>query len=208
MECPYRFSLTTFNVWGKQYWPERSEPLNKLFSTLKSDIYLLQEVTPEIIYFLDTHLLKYKRVTSSTDETKPLPRGWLTESNIYWNDELFALKDYGQCQLDLTEYPDRCLFWVRLSIRINPSMHIFVSTAHFPWVGSSEEILSGINQRIPTSLKVCQYFRRLFGEGECVIFGGDLNDDYHPIRILNEEMGFVDVFEALDLSPPITHPVR
>jgi endonuclease/exonuclease/phosphatase family metal-dependent hydrolase len=43
---------------------------------------------------------------------------------------------------------------------------------------------------------------------EPAVFGGDLNEDYHPVRILNEECAFVDVFETLDLVPPITHPVR
>ena len=40
------------------------------------------------------------------------------------------------------------------------------------------------------------------------IFGGDFNEDFHPLRILAEEMGMCDVFESLDLPPPITHPMR
>jgi hypothetical protein len=42
----------------------------------------------------------------------------------------------------------------------------------------------------------------------CCVSQGDFNEDFHPTRIFNEELGFIDVFEALDISPPITHPVR
>jgi endonuclease/exonuclease/phosphatase family metal-dependent hydrolase len=77
-----------------------------------------------------------------------------------------------------------------------------------PWAGSSSELTSGINQRIPCTLKICEELRSITHVGEPIILGGDLNDDFHPIRILKSEMGFVDIFESLDLSPPITHPVR
>ena len=97
---------------------------------------------------------------------------------------------------------------MRLVVKANPALKVFFSTAHFPWAGDSYEIETGINQRIPAALKVCEHFRRLVPPQECAIFGGDVNDDFHPIRILSEEVGLMDVFESLDLPPPITHPVR
>ena len=142
-EFPFRLSVTTFNVWGSNHWPQRSEALFQTFQSLRSDIYLLQEVQPQIIEFLDNNLSgRYCRVKGSA--------GWLTESNIYWNDSLLALVDYGKSDLEMEDYPNRGLFWVRLSLRANPVIKIFLSTAHFPWVGCDAELSSGMNQRYCT----------------------------------------------------------
>ena len=70
---------------------------------------------------------------------------------------------------------------------------------------------TGINQRIPATLSVCKALKDSVltkSAKEAIILAGDFNDDYHPLRILNEEMGFIDVFESLDLVSPSTHPVR
>ena len=202
LRFPARITVTTFNVWGSNYWPERAVSLSSMLMILKSDIYLLQEVTPQILQCLDQNMGKYNRIH---DEKNP---GWNTESNIYWNGELFSLIDHGFADLEIEDHPNRGLFWVRLSLKSNPSTTIFCSTAHFPWVGCDAELATGMNQRIPASTKVCEHFRRLVPVNECAIFGGDLNDDFHPLRILSEEVGLMDVFESLDLPPPITHPVR
>eukprot|EP01038_Epipyxis_sp_PR26KG_P009438 gene9438-12718_t len=199
---PVRLSVTTFNVWGNNKWPERSTSLIQTLQTIRSDVYLLQEITPNIIEFLDKTLGVYKRVV---DDKNP---GWVNESNIYWNTDLLELVDHGFSELSMVDYPHRGFFWVRLSIKSMPQSTIFLSTVHFPWVGCPAEISTGINQRIPAATKVCEYFRRLVPPGEPAILGGDFNDDYHPLRVLNDEIGLMDVFESLDLPPPITHPVR
>ncbi|KAJ1398413.1 Endonuclease/exonuclease/phosphatase [Ochromonadaceae sp. CCMP2298] len=196
---PVRVSVTTLNVWGNKHWPARGIPLVQTLLTLRSDVYLFQEVTPSIISYLDSNLATYSRVEG--------PRGWTTESNIYWNSQLFDLVDSGRGDLALDSYPDRSLFWARLRIK-GTDMTIFVSTAHFPWAGDDREVATGINARIPAAMKVCEHLRRLVPPGEPTIFGGDVNDDFHPVRVLNEEGGLMDVFESLDLPPPITHPVR
>lgn len=201
MEFPVRISVTTFNVWGSNHWPARALPLTQTLQSMRSDVYLFQEVTPAIIEHLDKNLLNYKRVESKTI-------GWSTESNIYWNSDLLDLLDYGHGDMDMVGYPNRNLFWVRLAVKAKPSLKVFFSTAHFPWAGHDYEIETGVNQRIPAAMKVCEHFRRLVLPQECAIFGGDINDDFHPIRILGEEVGLMDVFESLDLPPPITHPVR
>lgn len=97
---------------------------------------------------------------------------------------------------------------MRLALRSNPEQVIFVSTAHFPWSGCNAELESGVNQRIPAAMKACEHFRRLVPPNEPLIFGGDFNDDFHPLRVLNEEFGISDIFECMDIPPPSTHPVR
>lgn len=201
VKAPIRISITTFNVWGNNYWPARSLSLEKTLYSLRSDIYLFQELTPDIVSFLDKTLSKHQRVHESDV-------GWNSEGNIYWNSDYLQLVDHGKGNLEMDDYPHRGLFWVRLALKMEPSLTIFVSTAHFPWSGCETELATGINQRIPATIKVCEYIRKLVPPQEPVIFGGDLNDDFHPLRVLNDEMGMIDVFEYLDLVPPITHPVR
>lgn len=202
MSQPFRLSVSTFNLWGDKFWPDRKDALTRTLWTLRSDIFVFQEVTPALLDHLDKVLSGYERVKTESRE------GWVTESNIYWNATLFDLRDVGFGPLDMSDHPHRGLFWVRLLLKENTDKSIFVSTAHFPWVGCQTEIESGVNQRILAATKVCQHIRRLVAHDEVAIFGGDLNEDFHPVRILNEECGFIDVFEALDLPPPITHPVR
>lgn len=201
---PARVSVTTFNVWGKEQWPERKNQMSFTLQSLKSDVYLLQEITPEIVQYLDDSLTDYKRVTPSNKTSL----SWTTESQIYWNDGLFTLVDYGCSNLEMIDYPMRGLFWVRLSVRAQPYLTLFVSTSHLPWPGCPAELSTGMNQRIPAVLKVCEKFRNLLAQDEPVIFGGDFNEDFHPLRILEEEMGMQEVFEMLDQPPPITYPVR
>mmetsp|Transcript_2674 Transcript_2674/g.2852 ORF Transcript_2674/g.2852 Transcript_2674/m.2852 type:complete len:258 (-) Transcript_2674:179-952(-) len=202
MGHPTRITVATYNLWGQNYWPERSDALTQLLSTIRSDVYLFQEVTKDIIKCLDENLVNYQRVKSESRE------GWTKESNIYWNTEIFDLVDFGFGDLGMDDYPLRGLFWVRLSLKDDSKKTVFFSTAHFPWVGSETEIQTGVNQRIPAALKVCEHLRRLVPVQEAAVFAGDLNEDFHPVRILAEECAFIDVFESLDLAPPITHPVR
>lgn len=159
-------------------------------------------MTPEILNVLDKAFSHYDRVKDTTKV------GWTNESNIYFNKELFELRDHGCSDLGIEDHPNRGLFWVRLVVKRIPSITVFVSTAHFPWAGCATEIETGMNQRIPVTHTVCENLRRLVPLNEPTIFGGDFNEDFHPLRILNEEYGMCDVFESLDLPPPITHPVR
>ena len=201
MVHPTRVTVTTFNVWGEKFWPERAGPLADTLLTLRSDVYLFQEVTPAIIKCLDETLGGYQRVKAESRE------GWLKESNIYWNSNIFDLIDFGFGDLGMEDYPLRGLFWVRLALK-DTKKTVFFSTAHFPWVGAQTEVETGINQRIRAALKVCEHLRRLVPPQEAAVFAGDLNEDFHPVRILSEECAFIDVFESLDLVPPVTHPVR
>jgi len=113
-------------------------------------------------------------------------------------------------------------------------LSLFVSTVHLPWVGCKSELRTGINQRIPATMNIVKHLRALCsiptppeasgssaadGGGssatasssppeEVVILGGDFNEDFHPVRILNEQAEMIDVFTLSDTPPPITHPLR
>jgi endonuclease/exonuclease/phosphatase family metal-dependent hydrolase len=202
MSLPARVTVTTFNVWGLNHWSARANRLIQTLLTLRSDVYLFQEVNPQIIQCFDENLYNYSRVVADGNES------WIRESNIYWNKDIFNLLDFGFSDLEMPDYPLRGLFWVRLCLKSDPSKVCFFSTAHFPWVGCERETETGVNQRIVAALKVCEHLRRLVALNEAAIFAGDLNEDYHPVRILSEECAFIDIFEGLDLPPPITHPVR
>ena len=59
---------------------------------------------------------------------------------------------------------------------------------------------------------------------EPVVFAGDFNEDFHPLRVLRlgnrsplmtgtathslPTLALHDVFESLHLMPPVTHPIR
>lgn len=201
-QFPIRVSVMTYNVWGRKHWPDRSAALQQIFTSSRPDVILLQEVTPPVLDAITSVLPSHITVTSSDD-------GWDTcECSILWNDSLFELVGQGFSRLDMTDYPKRGLFWVRLAARANPRITFQVATVHLPWVGAPTELATGVNQRIPICAKLCSVLRYASIPGEAVLLGGDFNDDFHPLRILSEELGFQEVFESLDLSPPITHPVR
>mmetsp|Transcript_23737 Transcript_23737/g.21602 ORF Transcript_23737/g.21602 Transcript_23737/m.21602 type:complete len:313 (-) Transcript_23737:85-1023(-) len=199
---PVRVTVMTLNVWGEELWPDRSSNLSQLLLSNKPDILLLQEVTPAIIAYIEKILIDHDCIRQEDN------KGWILEGNIFYDKRYFKRIEYGSEQLNIQDYPMRSLFWVRLSVRINPSIVMFISTCHLPWSGCSTELSTGINQRIPACYRICELLRHLTRPNETTILGGDFNDDFHPIRILNEEMGLQDVFESLDLPPPITHPVR
>ena len=126
---PIRISIMTFNVWGDHFWPERSESLAQLLSCTRPDVVLLQEVTQDILSLIERTLPHYTRVV---DDSR---HGWNKECNIFWNSNLFQLCAFGAKSLEIKDYPNRDLAWVRLSIKSKPDKKIFCSTAHFPWSG-------------------------------------------------------------------------
>ena len=199
---PARVKIMTWNVWGNNRWPERQKALLRTLHSSAPDIILLQEICPEILEAIDTNMSSLARVY------EPDKKGWNTESNIYYNKALLNKIDHGCSALDMDDHPNRGLFWARFELVAQPSVTFFVSTVHMPWPGCAAEIETGMNQRIPVTITLIEQLRRICPHGEPTVIGGDFNDDFHPTRILQEEMGFTDVFELLDMVPPITHPVR
>jgi endonuclease/exonuclease/phosphatase family metal-dependent hydrolase len=199
---PARVKVMTYNIWGNHRWPERQPALLRTIRREMPDVLLLQEVSPELLQALDLNMTEFSRVS------EPEKMGWTHESNIYYDKNLLLMKDYGSSALDIADHPHRALFWARFELLANPAVSFFASTVHMPWSGSSAEIETGMNQRIPVTKKVIEQLRRVSLHGEPIILAGDFNDDFHPTRILQEEMGCTDVFTLLDMVPPITHPVR
>lgn len=173
-----RISVMSFNIWGNFYLSERINNLKNTLKLINSDIILFQEVTIENLQFLIETLPQYNYVK----EEKEIY--WQTESNIFWNKNIFNLINSGYYSFHHSEYPGRGLFWVRLSLKNQPNNEFIVSTSHLPWVGSNKEITTGINQRIECCRLILQFLNTISKPNEPIIFAGDLNDDYHPLRVL------------------------
>ena len=204
-----RVSIMTWNVWGHpgtHMMPQRLSSINSLINKAIPDIILLQEINEEILNsILQTFGELYAHVPLEEDI------GWSNESNILWRKDMFHLTEYGKVPLDMPDLPDRGLFWVKLdsACRTESFPPIILSTAHMPWLGCSTEVASGVNVRIEITKKVCKFFSQIEGLKDLpLIFTGDFNEDFHPLRVLKEEMGMIDVFESLDVPAPKTHPVR
>ena len=139
--------------------------------------------------------------------------GWQNEGNIYWNSNLFDMVEYGVSDVGMME-PLRRLFWVLLKIKTSESIsnqQILVSTAHFTWEGHVQECKTDVNlrkQQAQRTVTTLDDLQQRFGDPHlAVLFMGDLNEGFHPKRILREA-GFIDCFSALRLPCLPTHPQR
>ena len=134
---------------------------------------------------------------------------YLREGNIMWHSSYFEFIQCGFESFQCDDYPHRGLLWARLSVKGTEGIKLFVCTTHLPWCGSENEILTGLNPRIPAAEIIAASICRLSKPSEeILVLGGDFNEDFHPLRIFRDRLGVIDVFEQLDLIPPITHPVR
>jgi endonuclease/exonuclease/phosphatase family metal-dependent hydrolase len=187
--------VCTYNLWNDQRWPERQEALRRFLECHIPDILCVQELRPVTCEFVDAVLDTHQRV-------EDLFEGWCWEGNIFWNERLFDLVEYGAEDIGILEKLRR-LFWVRLRFRGADKLRtLFVSTAHYTWPGHEVEKRESINVRIPQAGKTIEALNTLVPQGEPLLFMGDLNDSGHPIRILSEG-GLEDSFTALgrDTSP-------
>jgi endonuclease/exonuclease/phosphatase family metal-dependent hydrolase len=204
-----RVSVMTFNMWKMMNepsnWPQRRLPMFECLTTFTPDILCAQELHPS---FHDVLIEALPSHTYVKDDFA----GWQNESNIYWNTNLFTMIEYGIVDIGMKE-PLRRLFWVLLKINTNTqtTQQILVATAHYTWEGHAEESTTGINlrkqqaQRTATTLHELQ--SRIGDPHLTMLFMGDLNENFHPRRILREA-GFIDCFSALRLPPIPTHPQR
>ena len=205
--CPLRYSFMTYNVWGDKHWPARSPSLQQVFNASRPDVLMLQETTPVIIETIGSVLPRHHSVDET--EMEEAEEGWERSGvDIMWNSDLFTLVNAGFKKLGIVDHQDRGLFWIRLASKVNPSVTFLVCTVQMPESNCEEEITTGVNVRIKTTMNICKALRSILKSKEPIIFGGDFNDDFHPLRILGEEFGFIDCFESLDLVPCHTHPVR
>ena len=209
--CSTRVSITTWNVWGQTGWALRAEGVCAALALLSPDVILLQEVNPGLLALLDARLGPLGLVRIEGAEP-----GWQSESCIYYRTTLFELAAFGlEPDLKMTGdyFKKRGLFWARLIVKTNTCARatLFVATAHLPWVGSAEEVATGVNQRIAPCHCINDHLARLAHDSSSLVFGGDLNEDFHPPRIIAGEgnpLHLAELFQSLDMPPPITHPVR
>lgn len=191
---PTRLSIITYNIWLTERWPARAPALERFLTLFSPDVLCVQELQGPTQEFLDRVLRGYGRVHDS------LP-GWTSESNIYWNEAIFEEGEHGAEQVGHVE-PERRMFWARLQIRSSRST-IFVATAHLTSARHSAEAETGASPRVRQLKRIAEELTRRVREGEPAFFMGDMNDAWHPQRVLREA-GFVSCFAALGMQSPPT----
>ncbi|ADJ28871.1 endonuclease/exonuclease/phosphatase family protein [Nitrosococcus watsonii] len=192
-----RFVVCTYNLWQDERWPERQEPLRQFITLHRPDILCVQELCPQSQSLLDQTLPTHQRVDDPFE-------GWKRESNIYWNESLFYLLEYGAENIGILEQWRR-LFWVRLQPQITGGPPLLVATAHYTWPGNHQERNDRVNVRVAQALNTVKMLRRLATQSSPLLFMGDLNDHYLPLKVL-QEGGLTDCFTALGRIPQITRP--
>jgi endonuclease/exonuclease/phosphatase family metal-dependent hydrolase len=191
---PTRLSVITYNLWLTERWPARAAALERFLRLFAPDVFCVQELQPETQGFLDRVLAGHDRVRDSFP-------GWTNESNIYWSRALFERAEHGAEEVGHLE-PRRRMFWVRL--RLEPSLRtIFVATAHLTSPRNPGEGESGLSPRIGQLKRIAGELARLVRAGEPAFFMGDMNDAWHPQRIL-KTAGFTSCFAALGMQSPPT----
>lgn len=212
-----RISVMTFNMCKTDgypiNWPQRRLPIIECMKAFTPDILGVQELHP----LLHDTLVEALPTHAFVQDDFP---GWQSEGNIYWNSAMFNTVEYGMVDIGIME-PLRRLFWVRLTIKIIANEHgeagqsnrreLLVANAHYTWEGHEEERKTDINLRKQQTRRTVAALQELTAKFNnphlAVLFMGDLNENYHPRRILREA-GFVDCFAELRLPTPMTHPQR
>lgn len=193
---PTRLSIVTYNIWLTERWPARAPALERFLSLFAPDILCVQELQRPTQEFLDRLLKGHARVRDSFP-------GWTNESNIYWSDAMFEEIEHGAAQVGHLE-PERRLFWARLRVK-SSKQSIFVSTAHLTSPKHADETETGVSPRVKQLKRIAEALGWLVREGEPAFFMGDMNDAYHPQRVL-AKAGFTSCFAALGMqSPPTFH---
>jgi endonuclease/exonuclease/phosphatase family metal-dependent hydrolase len=99
--------------------------------------------------------------------------------------------------------PERRLFWARL--RIDSSQKaIFVATAHLTSPRHSDEMQTGLSPRVRQLKRIADELTRHVHDAEPAFFMGDMNDAWHPQRILMQAR-IVSCFAALGMQSPPTY---
>ena len=193
---PARLSIVTYNLWLTERWPARAPALERFLSLFAPEILCVQELQRPTQEFLDRVLKDHARVRD------PFP-GWTNESNIYWNGAMLEETEHGAEEVGHLE-PERRLFWARLRVK-SSKQTIFVSTAHLTSPKHANETETGVSPRVKQLKRIAEELGRLVRDNEPAFFMGDMNDAYHPQRVLGRA-GFTSCFAALGMqSPPTFH---
>ena len=184
----------TCNLWMTERWPARAPALESLLALFTPDVLCVQELQRPTQEFLDAVLREHHRVHD------PFP-GWTNESNIYWSKAIFEEIEHGAEEVGHLE-PERRMFWIRLGLKsLNQS--IFVATTHLPSPRRGDEKDTGASPRVGQLKRIAGELTRLAAVGEPAFFMGDMNDPWHPQRLL-KQAGFASCFAALGMQSPPT----
>lgn len=197
MSTSFRFVVCTYNLWKDERWPDRQQPLRQFITLHQPDILCVQELRSQSRALLDQALATHQRINDPF-------KGWTRESNIYWNPSLFEPLEHGTEEIGLLEQWRR-LFWVRLRPKLTAGPPLLVATAHYTWPGNSKERRDGINVRIAQALNTVEALNRLADPSSPLLFMGDLNDHYLPLKVL-QKAGLIHCFAALGRIPQVTRP--
>ena len=197
------FSLMTYNLWKTNgeptAWTVRRPILLRQLRRLNPDVMFAQELCPKISSCVIEALPGHHQVKDNDLQ------GWAQEGNIFWRASLFQELDHGAVDIGQAE-KHRRLFWVKLIHRETDRKALF-ATAHFSWRATHEECVSDVNVRKAQARRTAEALMRLQGDCHAIFFGGDLNESFWPLRIL-QQAGFIDCFAALSLPVRATHPTR
>ena len=195
-----RISVMTFNLWhgleAPANWPERRLPMFECLKTYTPDILCVQENHPVFAEVIVEAMPTHRCVQ---DEFI----GWRYEGNIFWNSTMFDQIEHGAIDIGMRETYRR-LFWVLLQVKgpgesssSEKLQQLLVATAHFTWEGHTDERHTDENLRKQQSKRTAAALHELKDRFQNpalpILFMGDLNENYHPRRILREA-GFIDCF--------------
>ena len=191
---PVRVNVVTYNLWNTERWPARGPALARFLAHLRPDVFCVQELRPETRDFIDTRLPRHTRVDDPAT-------GWHTESNIWWNTDLFELVGHGAVDIGHLE-PDRRLFWVRLRA---DEVTFVVATTHLTWQGNDEERRTGVSPRRTQTARCIAALAELAPPGEPVVCCGDFNDPVTPMGYFRAA-GYLASHAALAQGAEATQP--
>jgi endonuclease/exonuclease/phosphatase family metal-dependent hydrolase len=191
---PSRLSFITCNLWLTERWPARAPALERFLALFTPDVFCVQELQPPTQEFLD-------RVLGGHDRVHDVFPGWTNESNIYWSKAVFEKIEHGAEEVGQVE-PERRMFWARLQVK-SLKKPILVATAHLTSPRHGDETETGLSPRVRQLKSIAEALTRLVSEGEPGFFMGDMNDAWHPQRVL-KQAGFVSCFAALGMQSPPT----
>lgn len=190
------FIAQTHNLWGDHNAEGRVDAMRACYSLRAPDLLATQETRAWSRDLLDEVMPGHDRVHDDFP-------GWESQSNLWWDRELFSEVEHGAEDVGIHDTHAR-LFWVRL--RTQTGQTILWTTAHLSYSGNAVEVETGVNQRTVQARRVVAELDRLALPDEPVFFASDTNAIATAIWEIGNA-GFIDSFTALNRQCPPTHPV-
>lgn len=191
------FIAQTHNLWGDHHAEERVAAMRALYERRAPDLLATQETRRWSRDLLDEVMPGHDRVHDDFP-------GWESQSNLWWDRELFSEVEHGAIDVGIHDSHAR-LFWVRLQVQGAPQT-ILWTTAHLSYSGNAVEVETGVNQRTPQAHRVVEELSTLARDDEPVFFASDTNAIATAIWVIGNA-GYLDAFTALNRQAPPTHPV-